>query len=110
MTRLAPKATDLSRDLLETGIEATMLAIEANVVFAYRSYRLCGFRPMGRGEIHKMVSEKPSAFAASAMAAGFTAMTGQRPDQVVAAAIHPLRAETNRNVRRLGAGEDVDKS
>ncbi len=85
-----------------------MLAMEAHVVFAYRTFGLCGFRPMSSEEITKMVSEKPSAFAASAMAAGFTAMMGQRPDQVMAAAMHPLRAETNRNVRRL-AGSDVEE-
>lgn len=96
----------MSRNLLETGIEAAMLAVEANVVVIYRTLGLFGFRPMGAQEVSRMMSEKPPAFAASALAAGLTAIGGQRPDQVMAAAIHPLRIETNRNVRRLG-GDDI---
>lgn len=107
MNGYAPTATALSRDLLETGMEASMLVLEANMVVAYRAGAFCGFRPMSGAETHRMITEKPPAFAASAMAAGFTALGGQRPDQVMAAAIHPLRTETNRNLRRLG-GEETD--
>ncbi len=79
-----------------------MLAVEANTVVLYRTGLFCGFRPMSGAEVHRMISEKPPAFAASAMAAGLTALGGQRPDQIIAAALHPLRTETNRNLRRLG--------
>ena len=92
----------ISRNLLDTGIEATLLAIESQAVVFYRSLGLLGIRPMSGQEKRRMVAEKPSAFAASVLAAGFVAFGGQRPDQVIAAAIHPLRTETNRNVRRLG--------
>ena len=104
MMRAAPIAGEFSRDLLETGFEATMLAVEANTVIAYRTGLFCGFRPMSGDEVHRMFSEKAPAFVAAAMAAGFTAFGGRRPDQVVAAALHPLRTETNRNLRRLGGG------
>lgn len=97
--RLVPLANDLSREILETGLEAAMLAVEAHLVVAYRTL---GLRPVSAAEVNRMVAEKPPAFAASAMAAGITAMSGQRPDQIWAAAIHPLRIETNRNIRRLG--------
>ncbi|MDV7145034.1 hypothetical protein R3X27_20330 [Tropicimonas sp. TH_r6] len=101
-TPVSPTANEFSRDLLDTGMEATMLAVEANMVVAYRTGAFCGFRPMSGAEIHRMFAEKPPAFAAAAMAAGLTAFGGQRPDQVIAAALHPLRTETNRNLRRLG--------
>lgn len=79
-----------------------MLAVEAQVIVVYRTSQFCGLRPMDGAEVRRMFSEKPPAFAAAALAAGFVALSGQRPDQVFAAAIHPLRSETNRNVRRLG--------
>lgn len=85
-----------------------MLAVEANMVIAYRTGRLWGFRPMSAAEINLMFCEKPTAFAASAMAAGCVALGGQRPDRIVAAALHPLRSATNRNLRRLG-GDAPDR-
>ncbi len=87
-----------------------MLAVETGVVLCYRTLGLCGFRPMTGQEVSRMVAEKPPAFAAAALAAGLTAFGGQRPDQVMAAAIHPLRTETNRNVRRLGGDETLPPS
>lgn len=106
MMRFVPSAADLSRDWLETGFEATMLAVEANMVVAYRTSGFCGFRPMTGAEVNRMLAEKPPAFAAAAMAAGVSAFTGRRFDEVMAAAIHPLRTETNRNLRRLGGGDE----
>jgi hypothetical protein len=102
MMRPDRTSADIGKNLLETGIEATMLAIETNLVVVYRALGLMGFRPITGQEVTRMIAEKPPAFAASALAAGLTAFGGQRPDQVMAAAIHPLRTETNRNVRRLG--------
>lgn len=102
MTRLAATAADMSRDFLEIGLEAGMLVIESGVVIAYRTGAFYGFRPYLGAETHRMFVEKPSAFAAAALAAGLTAIGGQRPDRVMAAALHPIRSETNRNLRRLG--------
>ncbi len=102
MMRLPLNPAAFALEVFETGCEATMLAVESNVVVAYRTSRLCGFRAPRGGELTRMLTEKPPAFAASALAAGATAFGGQRPDRVMAAALRPLRAETNRNVRRLG--------
>ncbi|RYH10622.1 hypothetical protein [Tropicimonas sp. IMCC6043] len=107
MSRPEDIAADLTRDLLEIGMETAMLAVEAGVVIAYRSGAFCGFRPYVGTETHRMFAEKPPAFFAAALAAGLTALGGQRPDRVMAAALHPIRSETNRNLRRLG-GVDPD--
>ncbi|MFV0359500.1 antifreeze protein [Tropicimonas sp.] len=87
---------------MDTGLEAGMLGVEASLVIAYRVYGAFGFNPLTSEELVRMIAEKPPAFAASAVAAGIAAACGLRPDQVLAAAIRPLRKETNRNLRRLG--------
>ncbi|WP_089231325.1 hypothetical protein [Tropicimonas sediminicola] len=79
-----------------------MIAIEAHLVVSYRTSQFCGLRPMDGAEVRRMFSEKPPAFAAAALAASYLAFSGQRPDRIFAAALRPLRGETNRNSRRLG--------
>lgn len=102
MTPFAPKPAEVSRDLLETGMEAAMLAVETHVVVSYRTSPFCGLSPLDGQEIRRMFLEKPPAFAAAALAAGWLTLSGQRPDRILAAALRPLRSETNRNLRRLG--------
>lgn len=78
-----------------------MLALESQTVVALRMFGLCGFWPMAASERERMVSEKPLAFARSAAAAAAVATEGGRSDEILAAALQPLRTKTRANMRRL---------
>jgi hypothetical protein len=82
-------------------LEAAFLLHEATSVWALRAAALSGLRPLAPGEAVRMVVEKPPAFAASAHAALDAALRGRFADQVMAAALRPLRLEARANVARL---------
>lgn len=84
-----------------TALEAAFLMQEAASVLALRVAALSGLRPLAPGEALRMVAEKPPAFAASAHAALDAALRGRRADEVMAAALRPLRREARANVARL---------
>lgn len=94
-----PGAVALS--LWATQLEAAFLAAEAGSVLTLRMMSFSGLRPLEPGEHVRMVAEKPPAFLAAALAAWIATVSGQRADQVLAAAIRPLRAEASANVLRL---------
>ncbi|MEQ3626516.1 MAG: antifreeze protein [Celeribacter sp.] len=83
------------------GVSAMLLATEAQTVMAYRMMGLAGLWSVDAKENSRMMSEKPPAFAASAIAASTAMMRGQRPDQVMTAAMVPLKRKTSSNVKRL---------
>ena len=85
---------DNCRDLVE-------LSFEANTVIGLRMMGLAGLWPVAPSEISRMITEKQFAFARSATAAGMSAISGNLPDQVLKAAIAPVRASTTANVKRL---------
>lgn len=97
--RVAEEAT---LEALTTGLEIALLSWEAQTVMLHRLLGLWGLLALNADEARLMVAEKPPAFAAALIAASATAIGGQRPDRVVAAAIHPLRSRTRANVARLG--------
>jgi len=84
-----------------TALEAAFLMQEAALVLSLRAAALSGLRPLAPGEALRMVTEKPPAFAAASVAAWTAMATGRRADEVLAAALRPLRAETRANVARL---------
>jgi hypothetical protein len=84
-----------------TQLEAAFLAAEAGSVLTLRMMSFSGLRPMVPGEHLRMVVEKPPAFLAAALAAWIATVSGRRADEVLAAAIRPLRAEASANVLRL---------
>ena len=84
-----------------TTLEAAFLMHEAVSVLSLRTAALSGFRPLAPDEALRMVTEKPPAFAASAAAAFEAALRGRRAEEVLAAALRPLRAEARANVARL---------
>lgn len=94
-------ARHLYTDILELGFEAAAAASEAQAVATLRTLGLFGLWPLPERERATMIVEKPPALAASALAATFTIMGGQRPDRVLAAALQPIRIETNKNAARL---------
>ncbi|MCR9089668.1 MAG: hypothetical protein NXH97_23370 [Rhodobacteraceae bacterium] len=83
------------------GLEMMHLAGETQSIMVMRLLGLSGLWNVQDTESARMVAEKPAAFARSAEAAIKAAMVGGRPDQVMAAAVEPLRSKTRANVARL---------
>ncbi len=78
-----------------------LLAWQAGWVFALRSAQLWA-EPAGAAlALTEMAAEKQRAFAAGAMAAGWAAINGRRPDLVMAAALRPARRRVAANLRQL---------
>lgn len=88
-------------ETLALGLEMMHLAGETQSIMAMRLLGMSGLWNVTDTESTRMVAEKPAAFARSAEAAIKAAMGGQRPDQVMAAAVEPLRSKTRANVARL---------
>lgn len=88
-------------DLFRTGSEIALMAVEAQSVIALRLMGLSGLWSVTPRESLRMVSEKGPAFRDASMAAVAAAMGGKRPDEIVDAAVKPLRRKTRANVRRL---------
>ena len=78
-----------------------MMVAEANAVIAMRLLGMVGLWSVTPAENDRMVSEKLEAFNRSAIAANHAAMSGQRPDQIAAAALKPVRQKTRANSKRL---------
>lgn len=91
----------LPHELLRTGFQFSLLMAETQAVMAYRIMGMAGMWPVTSGENRRMIQEKGPAFAEAMAASAMAAAKGQRPDQVVAAAIRPLRRKTRSNSRRL---------
>ncbi|TCS66305.1 antifreeze protein [Primorskyibacter sedentarius] len=88
-------------DLLSNVYEVGMLLAEANAVITMRMLGMAGLWSVTPGENNRMVSEKIEALNRSVTAANRAAMTGQRPDQIAAAALKPMRQKTRANSKRL---------
>lgn len=88
----------------QTGLQFVTMLAEAQVVVAYRVMGQMGMWSNTPDEVHRMLSEKPTAFLKSASAAMRAAQGGQRPDQVLSAAVMPLGRTTRSNMRRLARG------
>ncbi len=88
-------------DLWLTGLQTTQMMVEAQGVIAMRLMGMAGLWSVAPSESTRMFTEKPAAFLLSASAATAAAMAGQRPDQVLAAAVRPIRVKTRANSRRL---------
>lgn len=89
-------------DLWRGGLDLVGLLIESQIVVAYRTLGLAGFRHVSPNESHRMVTEKVPAFTEAALAASRAAMLGKRPDEIMGEWVRPLRRETRSNIRRLG--------
>jgi hypothetical protein len=88
-------------DLWRAGMQGWMLMAEAQAVIAMRMWGMAGLWNVTPSENSRMVSEKATALPQSALAASQAAMAGKRPDEVMTAAIRPLRRKTGANARRL---------
>lgn len=89
-------------ELWKGGLELSMLAVETQMVIAYRMMGMAGLWAVAGSENRVMCDEKAPAFAKAATAAAAAALAGHRPDEVLGAWVRPLRRKTRANVRRLG--------
>ena len=88
-------------DLWRLQGQLAMMAFEAQTVIAIRVLGMAGLWAVRPTENTRMVTEKSTAFLQSAQAAMSAAAEGKRPDQIVTAAVKPIRRRTSSNVRRL---------
>ncbi|RVW00036.1 antifreeze protein [Mesobaculum littorinae] len=79
---------------------ATMMA-EAQMVVGLRCLGLAGVWAVAPGETQRMVSEKAPVFAQAGQDAWAKALSGARPDEVMAAWLRPISRKTHANSVRL---------
>lgn len=89
--------------MLGLSFELWHLTAESQAVIAMRLMGMGGLWRVSPDEHRRMVIEKSFGFAEAGTAAVAAASTGKRPDQVVLAAVSPLRERTASNAKRLGA-------
>ena len=96
------KSTALPLAYWSNAFELGALMAEAQAVIAMRLLGMAGFWSVTPQEDARMVSEKIEALTRSGTDAATVALAGGRPDQIVAAAIRPIRRKTRANFKRLG--------
>lgn len=101
MIRGSQKAPASSSEMLGAGLEVWHLVVESQMVIAMRLLGMAGIWAVKPDENMRMVGEKWTGFTDAALAAQSSVWRGERPDQVMVAAIRPIRARTYRNTRRL---------
>lgn len=85
----------------KNSVQVSMMAAEAQAVIAMRVWGMAGLWSVTPHEKTRMIHEKAETMMTSGTRAGFAAATGKRPDQVMAAAIKPMRQKTRANSKRL---------
>ena len=100
VTKLPRSATPA--DMMGAWMNMSMLMVETASVMTMRMMGMAGLWSVTKSENDRMVSEKSSAFLDSAAAASMATISGKRPDEVINAAVKPLRRKTRANARRLG--------
>ncbi|SEM96110.1 hypothetical protein SAMN04488003_10735 [Loktanella fryxellensis] len=89
-------------ELFRMNVQIGQMMFEAQSVILMRMMGWGGLWSVTAGENDRMVSEKTEAVTRSMQNATLAAMTGKRPDQIVNAAVKPLRQKTRANAQRLG--------
>lgn len=77
------------------------LMMDTTAVMSIRMMGMMGAIPAEADETAKMVAEKGPAFAEAMQALTKAALSGYRPDQIMAAGIEPLQREVSSNRERL---------
>lgn len=83
------------------GLSWNYLLVEAQTVIWLRLWGMAGVWSVAPDERHRMVSEKAAAFTESAWRVTHAMAAGKRPDEVMSAALIPIRRKTRSNSRRL---------
>ncbi len=94
-------AVSIPHDVFKLGFDLMWLGAESQAVIAMRLMGLGGFWRIDADEPGLMVIEKHLGFAEATGAALTAASLGARFDQVLSAAVEPLRNRTAANARRL---------
>ena len=79
----------------------TNLMMYTHAVMSIRMMGMMGAIPTDADENTKMVSEKGPAFAEAMSALTSAALSGYRPDQIMAAGMEPLQREVSSNRARM---------
>ena len=79
----------------------TSLMMDTHAVMSLRVMGIMGAIPTESDENTRMVSEKGPAFTEAMHALTNAALSGYRPDQIMAAGIEPLQREVSSNRARL---------
>lgn len=88
-------------DYFQTMQQLFFLGLETQSVITLRVLGMSGLWAVAPSENDRMIAEKGPAFAKSATAAMTAVLQGKPPEQVIDAAVKPLRHKTRSNVRRL---------
>lgn len=83
------------------GLDLWRVSVEAQMIIGMRMAGMAGMWTLAPGETTRMVLEKQDAFSKGFAQAGASAMGGQRPDQIMQAALQPVKRRTSTNSRRL---------
>lgn len=84
------------------GFDVWRMTVEAQMIVGMRLAGMAGLWTLAPGETSRMVLEKQDAFSDAFVKAGTRALRGQRPDQIMQAALQPVKRKTSSNSRRLG--------
>ena len=88
-------------DLYKVNLQVGMVMAESNAVVSMRMLGMAGFWSVTDTENSRMISEKVYASTRAVTEAGKVMMGAGRPDEVLSAAMKPIRKETRANAKRL---------
>lgn len=87
--------------MMKLNASFTNLMMDTHAVMSLRMMGMIGAVPADADENTKIVAEKAPAFAEAIQALTRAALSGYRPDQIMAAGIEPLQREVSSNRVRL---------
>ncbi|MDG1861971.1 MAG: antifreeze protein [Yoonia sp.] len=87
--------------MLKLNASFTTLMMDTHAVMSIRMMGMMGATPAHSDENTRIVSEKAPAFAEAMKALTTAALSGYRPDQIMAAGMEPLQREVSSNRARL---------
>lgn len=87
--------------MMKLNASIAKLMMDTHTVMTLRVMGMAGAIPAASDENTRMVHEKGPAFSEAMTAATKAAMSGKRPDQIMAASIKPLQRKVSSNRKRL---------
>ena len=87
--------------MMTLSAQLTSLMLDTQTVIALRIMGMFGALPQTRGENSRMIDEKGPAMVKAYEAATRAAIAGGRPDQIMSAAMAPVRKKVRANRKRL---------
>lgn len=87
--------------MMKLNTSFTSLMMDTQAVMSLRILGMVGIIPSDTNENTRMIDEKAPAFTQAMTALTNAALSGYRPDQIMAAGIEPLQREVSQNRARL---------